>query len=71
MNNYNKLLNNLETLKLLKIRDNIDNYIDLINSKKKGIIDSLYELTNLEIDLLKEKESIIQFNLQGSPFKNI
>ena len=42
MNNYNKLLNNLETLKLLKIRDNIDNYIDLINSKKKGIIDSLY-----------------------------
>ena len=34
MNNYNKLLNNLETLKLLKIRDNIDNYIDLISQLK-------------------------------------
>ena len=31
MSNYNKLLNNLETLKLNKIRENIDEYIDLIN----------------------------------------
>ena len=49
MNNYNKLLNNLETLKLLRIKDNLDNYIDLINEKKKNFIDTLYELTNLEI----------------------
>ena len=55
MNNYNKLLNNLETLKLLKMRDNIDSYIDLINNKKKDIIESLYELTNLEIEILNEK----------------
>ena len=55
MNNYNKLLNNLETLKLLKMRDNIDSYIDLINNKKKDIIESLYELTNLEIELRNEK----------------
>ena len=31
MNNYNKLLNNLEILKLSKIKDNLDTYIDLIN----------------------------------------
>ena len=55
MNNYNKLLNNLETLKLLKMRDNIDNYIDLINNKKKDIIESLYELTNLEIEIHNAK----------------
>ena len=48
MNNYNKLLNNLEVLNLIKIKENIDNYIELINEKKKDIVDSLYELTFLE-----------------------
>lgn len=42
MNNYNKLLNNLETLKLLKMRDSIDDYIDLVNNKKKDITEALY-----------------------------
>jgi len=49
MSNYNKLLNNLDTLSLLKIKENIDTYIDLVNTKKKDIVDCLYELTNLEI----------------------
>ena len=31
MNNYNKLLNNLEKLQLTKIKENIDSYLDLIN----------------------------------------
>lgn len=68
MNNYNKLLNNLETLKLLKMRDNIDSYIDLINNKKKDIIESLYELTNLEIEILNEKR--IQHSIQFAGFPN-
>ena len=55
MNNYNKLLNNLEILKLSKIKENLDIYIDLINTKKKDIVDSLYELTSLEIQLMEEK----------------
>ena len=55
MNNYNKLLNNLEILKLEKIKENLDTYIDLINTKKKDIVDSLYELTNLEIKLMEDK----------------
>jgi DNA replication protein DnaC len=54
MNNYNKLLNNLETLKLNKIRDKIDEYIDLINTKQKDVVQALYELTNYEIDHLNE-----------------
>lgn len=52
MSNYNKLLNNLDTLKLTKIKDNIDEYIDMINNKKKDIVDALYELTNYEIEKL-------------------
>ena len=55
MNNYNKLLNNLETLKLEKIKENLDTYIDLINTKKKDIVDAFYELTNLEIKLMEDK----------------
>ena len=38
MNSYNKLLNNLEILKLNRIRENLDKYIDLINNKEKDII---------------------------------
>ena len=35
MSNYVKLTNNLELLKLEKMKENIDQYIDLINTKKK------------------------------------
>ena len=41
-NNYIKLLNNLQNLKLEQIKDNLDKYLDLINENKKDIIDSLY-----------------------------
>ena len=40
MSNYVKLTNNLEILKLEKIRQNIDQYIDLINNKKKDVVDA-------------------------------
>lgn len=38
MNNYNKLINNLETLKLFKFKDKLDDYIDLINNKQKRLL---------------------------------
>lgn len=69
MNNYNKLLNNLETLKLLKIKDNLDNYIDLINNKQKDIIESLYELTSLEIEMLNEKRIQHSIQFAGFPYQ--
>lgn len=69
MNNYNKLLNNLETLKLLKIKDNIDNYIDLINNKKKDLIEALYELTNMEIAMLNEKRIQHSIQFAGFPYQ--
>lgn len=68
MNNYNKLLNNLETLKLNKIKDNMDQYIDLINKKEKNLIDSLYELTNLEIENMEEKRILHSIQFAGFPF---
>lgn len=69
MNNYSRLLNNLETLKLLKIKDNIDSYIDLINNKKKDIVDSLYELTNLEIEILNDKRIQHSIQFAGFPYQ--
>jgi len=68
MNNYNKLLNNLETLKLNKIKDKMDQYIDLINKKEKNLIDSLYELTNLEIENMEEKRILHSIQFAGFPF---
>lgn len=55
MTNYNKLLNNLEILRLDKIREHIDDYITLINESKKDVVDALYELTDYEVDLRQQR----------------
>lgn len=68
MNNYGKLINNLETLKLEKIKQNIDTYIELINNNNKDVVDALYELTNLEIDLMNEKAIYGCVRTAGFPF---
>lgn len=68
MNNYNKLLNNLETLKMNKIKENIDTYIELINTKQKDIVDAFYELTKLEIDIMAEKRMQHSIQFAGFPY---
>lgn len=68
MSNYNKLINNLETLKLLKIKENVDKYIDLINDKKKDLVDAIYELTNLEIATLEDKRRAHSIQFAGFPY---
>jgi len=42
MSKYIKLTNNLEILQLEKIKQNLDQYIDLINNKKKDIKNKFY-----------------------------
>lgn len=49
--NYNRLANNLETLKLDKMREYLDTYIDLVNEGKKDIVEALYELSDLEMKM--------------------
>ena len=51
-----KASSNLESLKLFSIKENLPNYIDMINSGEKSTVDALYELTEKEMDL-KEKKS--------------
>ena len=67
-NNCVKLLNNLQNLKLEQIKDNLDKYLDLINENKKDIVDSLYELTTLEIDFKKEKAMSACVRVANFPF---
>ena len=68
MSNYIKLTNNLEILKLERIKENLDKYIELINKKEKGVVDALYELTNLEIELMNEKAIYGCVRTAGFPF---
>ena len=69
MSNYNKLMTNLETLKLVKFRENLDSYLDMINDSKKDVVESLYELTNYEIELLHERQVKNSLQFAGFPFQ--
>lgn len=65
---YNKLLNNLETLKLEKIRNYLPNYLDSIAINDIGLTDALYHLTEKEIEFQNERASKIQIDVSGFPF---
>ena len=68
MNNYVKLLNNLEKLKLTKIKENLDSYIDLINNNNKTLVDALYELTNQELEFKDSKAITALVRMAGFPY---
>ena len=69
MNNYNKLLNNFEILKLDKIRELYPYYIEKITKEDFTLTDALYELTNKEIDYRDERASQIQITVSAFPYK--
>jgi DNA replication protein DnaC len=69
MSNYNKLINNLESLKLLQVKDRLDQYLDLINEKEKNVVDALYELTSLEISLKNDKAEYAMIKVANFPYK--
>ena len=49
MSNYIKLINNFDSLKLNTFRNNIDSFIDEVNSGKINVVDALYSLTEKEM----------------------
>jgi len=67
-NNYIKLINNLDSLNLLQIKNNLDKYLDFINEDKKSVIDSFYELTTLEMDLKQERAMNACVRVANLPF---
>lgn len=69
MINYNKLLNNLEILKLEKMLNYLPNYLDSKKGQDISIIDVLYNLTEQEIQYRDERASRIQVTVAGFPFE--
>lgn len=69
MINYNKLLNNLEILKLEKMQSYLPNYLDSIKEEDISIVDILYNLTEQEIQYRDERASRIQVTVAGFPFE--
>lgn len=68
MNNYVKLLNNLEELSLNNIKVNLDKYIKMINSQEKSIVDALYELSTFEITAKQDRAKIACVKVANFPF---
>ena len=69
MINYNKLLNNLEVLKLEKMLNYLPNYLDSIKGQDVSIVDVLYNLTEQEIQYRDDRASRIQVTVAGFPFE--
>ena len=66
--NYNKLLNNLDELKLTALRENLPLYADMVSSKDKSFIDALYELTDKEKAFRRERFLSNSIKTAGFPF---
>ncbi len=55
MNNYNKLKNNFDSIGLLTFNQDLDYYIDKVNSGETNFIDALYCMSQKEIELRQER----------------
>lgn len=69
MSNYNKLLTNLEELKLDKIRGFLPNYLDQITNEQLCFTEALYQLTEKELEFRNERASKIQISVSAFPFE--
>ena len=68
MSTYTQLLNNLETLKLDKIKELLPNYIDKAINENKSTIDILNEMTEAEIEFREERARLINLTISHFPF---
>lgn len=65
---YHKLMNNLEVLKLEKMKEQLDVYLTLVNQGEKSITDALYELTELEMKLREVRTMNACVKVANFPF---
>ena len=66
--NYNKLLNNLEELKLIAVKDNLPAYANMVSIKEKNFIEALYELTDKEKTFRRERLMTNSVKTAGFPY---
>jgi DNA replication protein DnaC len=65
---YQKLLKNVETLKMEKIYSYLPNYLDSIAKSDVPLVDALLHLTEKEIAFRNERASKAQVTVSGFPF---
>ena len=65
---YNKVINNLQKLKLDKMSSYLSTYLDKINKNNISFIDALYELTQKEIEFKEQRASEFNIKVAGFPF---
>lgn len=66
--NYNKLLNNLDELKLSALKDNLSFYTSLASKGEKSFIEALYELTEKEKTFRRERLMNNSVKTAGFPY---
>ena len=69
MNEYNKLLNNLDVLKMDKIKEFYPKYIGMPGVNNKTLTEALYELTEKEIAFRTERAGQTQIQVSAFPFR--
>ena len=68
MSNYIQLANNLEQLKLSKIKEYLPTFLDDAISKNLSFVDILLDLTNKEIDFREKRAAEINLAISNFPF---
>lgn len=68
MSNYIKLINNFDSLKLNTFRNNIDSFIDEINSGKINVVDALYSLTEKEMAFRQDRVNKAMITTSHFPY---
>ena len=68
MSNYIQLSNNLDQLKLTKIKEYLPSFLDDAISKDLSFVDVLLELTNKEIDFREKRAAEINLAISNFPF---
>ena len=69
MSTINELMNNLETLKLLQVRDNINQYLDMVSDGVKTPLDAINELIKMEIHRRDEMAIVSCVKVANFPFQ--
>lgn len=68
MSSYIQLINNLDQLKLSKIKEYIPNYLDDNIKNNMSVVDILKELTDKEIEFREERAAQINITISNFPY---
>ena len=66
---YEKLIGNLEKLKLNRIKEILDNYLERVNKENISFTEALYYLINEEAQFKEDNSLEIRTRIAGFPYR--